>query len=174
MAQSSHSTATGTATPSRGQTSPPISSILPLLAPLFSAGLSALSHVLWLFNTIFLSLLSPFLVIIPIIIYLFSPIIVSSQILLDLFIVLPYRVASYSSQALYPIYAFLGVACLSGAILGFGGRQIVSLVGWGLLGESQNTRRSGSPSRARPQPQRRPSVSVSARGKRKVSVKMED
>jgi len=137
----------------------------------FSAVLSALSHVVWLLNLIFLSLLSPFLAIVPIPIYLLSPFIISSQVLLDLFVVFPYRAVSYLSQALYPIYAFLGVACLSGAIIGFGARQLVSLVGWGVLGEiQQSAGRSRSPSRVRPQ--KRPSAS--ARGKRKVTVRMED
>jgi hypothetical protein len=137
-----------------------------------STSLSALSHVVWLLNIIFLSLLYPFLAIIPIPIYLLSPVIITSKILLDLFVVLPYRAVVYVSQALYPLYAFLGVACLSGAIIGFGGRQIVSLVGWGILGlsDTQSTGRSRSPSRVRLQ--KRPSAS--ARGKRKVTVRMED
>jgi hypothetical protein len=143
---------------------------LPLVTSALAAGLSALSHVVWLLNIIFLSLLSPILAIIPIPIYLLSPFIISSQILLDLFVVLPYRAVSYISQALYPIYAFLGVACLSGALIGFGARQLVSLVGWGILGEIQSAGRSRSPSRVRPP--KRPSAS--ARGKRKVTVRMED
>jgi hypothetical protein len=142
-----------------------------LVSSAFSSSLSALSHVVWLFNAIFLSLLYPFLAIIPIPVYLLSPIIITSKILLDLFVVLPYRAVVYFSQALYPVYAFLGVACLSGAIIGFGGRQLVSLVGWGILGgDTQSTGRSRSPSRVRLQ--KRPSAS--ARGKRKVTMRTED
>jgi hypothetical protein len=136
-----------------------------------SVGLSVISYLIWFLNTIFLSLLSPFLVIIPIILYIFSPVIVSSQVIIDLFVVLPYRATLYTSQALQPIYAFLGVACLSGAIIGFGARQLVSLIGWGLLGGiHQGVQRNGSPTRARLQ--KRPSAV--ARGKRKVTVKRED
>jgi hypothetical protein len=145
---------------------------LPLVS---STGLSALSHVVWLFNILFLSLLYPFLAIIPIPIYLLSPVVITSKILLDLFVVLPFRAVVYVAQALYPLYAFLGVACLSGAIVGFGGRQLVSLVGWGILGgadtlQSTGRRSSRSPSRLRLQ--KRPSAS--ARGKRKVTVRTED
>jgi hypothetical protein len=136
----------------------------------FSVGLSALSHVVWLLNLLFLSLFSPLLAILSICIYILSPFIISSKILLDLLVVFPYRAVSYVSQALYPIYAFLGVACLSGAIIGFGARQLVSLVGWGILGETHGTGQSRSPSHARAQ--KRPSAS--ARGKRKVTVRMED
>ena len=170
MAQTSPSAETARVTPSQAQTSPPISSILPLVSTAFSTSLSGLSHVVWLFNAIFFSLLYPILAIIPIPIYLLSPVIITSQILLDLFVVLPYRAVVYVSQALYPLYAFLGVACLSGAIIGFGGRQIVSLVGWGVLGDAESTGRSRSPSRV--QLQKRPSAS--ARGKRKVTVRTEN
>ncbi len=171
MEQTSPPTETMRVTPPQAQTSPPpISSLLPLLSSAFSAGLSALSHVAWLLKIIFFSLLYPFLAIIPIPIYLLSPVIITSKILLDLFVVLPYHAVVYVSQAFYPIYAFIGVACLSGVIIGFGARQLVSLVGWGILGDSQSTGRSGSPSHVRLQ--KRPSAS--ARGKRKVTVKMED
>ncbi|KAF8497608.1 hypothetical protein F5888DRAFT_301686 [Russula emetica] len=171
MAQTSPSTETVRITPPQAQISPPISAILPLVSSAFSTSLSALSHVVSLFNTIFFSLLYyPFLAIIPIPIYLLSPVIITSKILLDLFVVLPYRALLYISQALYPIYAFVGVACLSGAIVGFGGRQLVSLVGWGILGDTQSTGRSRSPSRVLQQ--KRPSAS--ARGKRKVTVRTED
>jgi hypothetical protein len=144
---------------------------LPFVSTALSTSLSALSHVVWLFNIIFLSLLYPILAIIPIPIYLLSPAIITSKLLLDLFVILPYRAVVYASQALYPLYAFLGVACLSGAIIGFGGRQIVSLVGWGILGDAQSTGRSRSPSHVRLQ--KRP-MSASARGKRRVTVRTED
>jgi hypothetical protein len=172
MAQTSPSSETQAVrvTSPQAQTSPPISSILPLVSTAFTTSLSALSHAVWLFNIVFFSLLYPFLAIIPIPIYLLSPVIITSKVLLDLFVVLPYRAVVYVSQALYPLYAFLGVACLSGAIIGFGARQVVSLVGWGILGDSQSTGRSRSPSRVRLQ--KRPSAS--ARGKRKVTVRTED
>ncbi|KAI0289976.1 hypothetical protein BC826DRAFT_884402, partial [Russula brevipes] len=105
---------------------PPIFTLLPLVASALSAGSTALSYFVWILKTVLLSLFSPFLVVVPIAIYLFSPLIISSKILLDLFVVLPFRAASYTSQAVYPIYAFFGAACLYGAVVGFGGRQIVS------------------------------------------------
>jgi len=141
-----------------------------LASSAFSAGLSALSHVVWLLNAILFTLLYPILAVVPIPIYLLSPVVITSKILVDLLIVLPYRAIVYASQALYPIYAFLVVACLSGAIVGFGARQLVGLVGWGILGDSQSTGRSRSPSRVRLQ--KRPSAS--ARGKRKVTVRTEE
>ncbi|KAH9048902.1 hypothetical protein EDB84DRAFT_1455389 [Lactarius hengduanensis] len=173
MAQSLQSSVTLGATPPLavpGPTSPPISSILPLLSSAFTTGLSTISYISGYFRTISYSLFSPFLVIIPVGYYLLSPIIISAQLLFDTFVGMPYRAAVYVLQAVYPIYAFLGVACLFGIIIGLGARQIVSLIGWGLLGgEAPSTQRSGSPPRTRP-----PRKSSISRGKRRVTVKAED
>jgi len=128
-----------------------------------STGFSAISYISGFF-------LSPFLLLIPVAVYLFSPIIISSQIIFDTFVHMPFRAGVYVLQALYPIYAFLGVACLSGIIIGIGARQIVRLVGWVLLGgEAPSTQRAGTPPRTRPQRK-----SSASRGKRKVTVKAED
>jgi hypothetical protein len=170
MTQSLPSSGTWGVTPSGpGPTSPPISAILPLLSSAFSTGFSAISYISGFLRTISRSLLSPLLAIIAIAVYILAPIIISSQILFDILVRIPFRTAVYVSEALYPIYAFLGVACLFGIMIGVGGRQIVSLVGWGLLGgEGPLTQQSGSPPRTR---QRKSSAS---RGKRKVTVKTED
>lgn len=171
MAQSSPSSGTLGATPTgAGPTAPPISSILPLLSSTFFTGFSAISYLSGLFRTLSHSLLSPFLAIVPIALYLLSPVIISAQMLFDTFIGMPYRAAVYVLQALYPIYAFIGVACLSGIVVGLGARQVVNFVGWGLLGkEVPSMQRSGSPSRTRPQRK-----SSTSRGKRRVTLKTED
>ncbi|KAI0290747.1 hypothetical protein B0F90DRAFT_1824754 [Multifurca ochricompacta] len=153
---------------SRVQKPPPISFILPFLTSVLSTGSSALPHAISLFNIVLAYILSPLLVVIPVIIYIISPIVISSQLLLDAFVFLPYRAVLFILQAIHPIYTFLVVACLSGAIVGMGARQIVIMVGCGLLGEMQTAQRSASPSRSRPQ------RGTSARGKRKVAVKTED
>ena len=172
IAQSSPSAAFGMATPQPGRTPPPIASILPLATTAFFVGLAAIRHGIQLFKGVFFYFLSPFLVVIPVLAYLLSPIIVSSKVLLDLFVVLPYRATVYTSEAIHPIYAFLGAACISGAIIGLGARQIVMFVGHGLLGETQGAQRSGSPTPARPL--KKPSTPASARGRRRVMLRMED
>lgn len=171
MVQSLPPSGTLEATPSGpGPTSPPISSILPLLSSALSTGFSVISYISGFLRTISHTLLSPFLAIFAVVVYLLSPIIISSQMLFDTLVRMPFRAAVYVLQALYPIYAFLGVACLSGIIFGIGARQIVRLVGWGLLGgEAPSTQRNGSPPRTRPQRK-----SSTSRGKRKVTVKAED
>jgi len=169
MAQTSPSSVALGDTPSRGPTTPPISSLLPLLFSTFTTGSSAISYISGILRTISRILFSPFLAVIPIAFYLLSPIIISSQILFDTFVGMPYRAAVYVLQALYPIYAFVGVACLAGIVVGIGARQVVNFVGWGLLGEVPSTQRSVSPSRTRSQRK-----SSTSRGKRKVTLKTED
>ncbi|KAN0139314.1 hypothetical protein V8E53_002815 [Lactarius tabidus] len=170
MAQPSPSSVSLGDTPSRGPTAPPISSLLPLFFSSLTSGFSAISYTSGILHTISRILFSPFLAIIPVAFYLLSPIIISSQILFDTFVGMPFHAAVYVLQALYPIYAFIGVACLIGIIVGLGARQVVNFVGWGLLGEVPSTQqRSASPSRTRPQRK-----SSTSRGKRKVTLKTED
>ncbi|KAJ7608517.1 hypothetical protein DFH06DRAFT_1248249 [Mycena polygramma] len=71
------------------------------------------------------AILSPF----PVLLYILSPAIVFVQIVLEAFVYSPYRLIVYLSDAFYPIYVFLGVACITGALLGLSGRGVV----WVLL-----------------------------------------
>jgi hypothetical protein len=65
--------------------------------------------------------LSPF----PVLLYILAPAIVLVQIILEVIVYSPYRAILYLSDAFYPAYVFLGVACITGALLGFGGRLAV-------------------------------------------------
>jgi hypothetical protein len=158
--------------PPRDQPPPPIASLLPFLV---SAGSWTFYYATSLFRTISFFLLSPLFFIISIVLYILSPILVSSQVLLNLFVLVPFRGFVYLAQAFYPIYAFFGAACLSGLIIGLGARYIVRTLGQVLLEEKEKTlnvtvplQRSMSPTRPRP-PRK-----ASTRGKRKVTVKTED
>ncbi|KAJ6487369.1 hypothetical protein C8R47DRAFT_1127196 [Mycena vitilis] len=71
------------------------------------------------------AILSPF----PVLLYILSPAIVFVQLVLEAFVYSPYRAILYLSDAFYPIYVFLGVACITGALLGLSGRGVV----WVLL-----------------------------------------
>jgi hypothetical protein len=154
--------------PSRGQPPPPIASLLPFLV---SAGSWTFYCATRLFQILSFFLLSPLFFIVSIVLYLLSPILVSSQVLLNLFVLGPYRGIAYLAQALYPIYAFLGAACLSGVIIGLGARYIVRTLGQALLEEKTQ---SGPPQRSVSPTRQRPSRKASTRGKRKVTAKTED
>lgn len=58
-------------------------------------------------------------------------------------VVTPYQIVVYILQALYPLYVFVGVACISGLVVGFGARQVVSLVGSALLGSREKKNSTG-------------------------------
>jgi hypothetical protein len=61
----------------------------------------------------------------PILLYILAPVIVFVQLLFDLVVTTPYRVISYLSDAFYPVYVFVGVACITGALVGLGGRLFI-------------------------------------------------
>ncbi|KAH9973969.1 hypothetical protein BGW80DRAFT_1304513 [Lactifluus volemus] len=158
MAQVQPSPAVVLAMPPREQPPPPIASLLPLLV---SVGSWTFYGATKLYNLISFYLLSPLFFIISIVLYLLSPILVSTQVILNLFV----------SDPLYPIYAFIGAACLLGIIFGFGARYLVRTLGQALLEKMMHNvppQRSVSPTRPRP-PRK-----ASTRGKRKVTVKTED
>ncbi|KAJ7478972.1 hypothetical protein FB451DRAFT_1240277 [Mycena latifolia] len=65
--------------------------------------------------------LSPF----PFLLYILAPVIVFVQLFLDVTVYTPYRFIVYLSDAFYPAYIFLGVACITGALMGLSGRLAV-------------------------------------------------
>ncbi|KAJ6534354.1 hypothetical protein B0H19DRAFT_1185841 [Mycena capillaripes] len=83
-----------------------------LLAALASIGRAA-GHPLVIF--------SPF----PVLLYILAPVVAFVQLVLEISVYTPYRVIVFLSDAFYPVYVFLGVACISGALLGLSGRLAV-------------------------------------------------
>ena len=61
----------------------------------------------------------------PALLYILSPAIVALQIFLSVLVYTPWRVAAFLTDAFYPAYVFLGVACITGALLGLSGRLAV-------------------------------------------------
>ncbi|KAI0833659.1 hypothetical protein BC628DRAFT_1344751 [Trametes gibbosa] len=56
--------------------------------------------------------------------YLLSPAIVLVQVLLELFVFAPYAILAAAVRNIYPIYVFVGVACICSAFLGYVARLI--------------------------------------------------
>lgn len=65
-------------------------------------------------------LLSP----VPIALYILSPIFTLCSVLFDILVLMPFKTAVYLLDALYPLYVFCGVACITGCLLGLGGRYL--------------------------------------------------
>jgi hypothetical protein len=121
-----------------GTSEAPISQLLPLIsksASFFLASIPAIASGL----VAFLSKLSYLILLVfplSIILYAISPFVVFSQVAFDILVVTPYTVALYVLDALYPIYVFLGVACITGVLVGFGGRTLAVFLTTVVLGSA--------------------------------------
>ncbi|KAJ7113389.1 hypothetical protein C8R44DRAFT_710600 [Mycena epipterygia] len=111
--------------------SPALARALPYAKSAVSLTISSFSAI---FRTIFAALaflakiaahpivfLSPF----PLLLYILAPVIVFIHLFLDIAVYTPYRAILYVSDAFYPAYVFLGVACITGALVGLSGRLAV-------------------------------------------------
>lgn len=118
--------------------SAPISEILPLLSKIVSFSLGFVSAttrflvsiISWVSYPIFLLLKAP----IPLLLYVLSPFIAFGQIVLGLFFVVPYNAVVDVFLAVQPFYVFCGVACITGALVGIGGRYFAAAVSTVILG----------------------------------------
>lgn len=113
------------------QNKPPIANLLPILlktATFVAAFLSKSSHVA---RSIVAWAAYPLLVLmkaqLPLILYILSPIIVFGQIILGLFFVIPYHILVDFFVAVQPFYVFCGIACITGAVVGLGGRFLAAM-----------------------------------------------
>lgn len=64
----------------------------------------------------------------PIVIYILAPALVLLDITTTLFLRTPYRTAVYLLEAVYPLYVFVGVACITGGILGLAARVLSRVI----------------------------------------------
>lgn len=82
----------------------------------FASLLSTTAHSILIFSPI------------PILLYIFAPVIVFSELVVDVFVRLPYQLAAYLLDAFYPVYVFCGVACIIGALFGLFGRLLAGFL----------------------------------------------
>ncbi|KAH7927988.1 hypothetical protein BV22DRAFT_1193151 [Leucogyrophana mollusca] len=105
-------------------TSPPIAQLLPLARNAFTI----LSSVTLTLSRLLLAVLRPLHIFLPVLLSILAPFTLLFDILLDGFVLTPYAVVSGAVAALYPVYVFCGVACVSGAAVGIFGRGLVSVL----------------------------------------------
>ena len=80
---------------------------------------------------------------VPILLYLFAPVIVFSELVVAIFFVAPYKSVLYLLDAFYPLYVLTGVACITGGVLGIAGRSLSRLMVYLLQDRSEETMRRG-------------------------------
>ncbi|KDQ52941.1 hypothetical protein JAAARDRAFT_39658 [Jaapia argillacea MUCL 33604] len=156
-------------TPTAGNQPPPIVHILSLLSASFSLIFRVFSYFTYtLLSLLHFSFLSPVSFLFKPLLYILSPLTTLIAIIGDTFVFIPYEIIVGVAGWVYPLYVFVGVACLVGAVVGFGGR----VVGGGLVsGFLEATRRA---------PKRLPRIQsesqvrgTSLEGERGEGVKME-
>jgi hypothetical protein len=80
---------------------------------------------------------------VPILLYLFAPVIVFSQLVVTIFLLGPYNIILYLFDALYPLYLLAGVACITGGVLGIAGRGLSQLLVYLSQVRAEETTRKG-------------------------------
>ena len=96
----------------------PISQLIPYLTTAFST-LKLAARALRPIRT-----LSPA----PALLYILAPVFVFLDIAATLFLRTPYRTAAYLLDAAFPLYVFVGVACITGGILGLLARVLSRVI----------------------------------------------
>ncbi|KAF9790347.1 hypothetical protein BJ322DRAFT_382719 [Thelephora terrestris] len=85
--------------------------------------------------------LSPFVLVHPVISYLVAPLLVFVTMIINISLLAPFSAARYVLSSLYPIYVFCGIACITGVVVGIGGRVLSAL----LTRAFAKTERGGGP-----------------------------
>lgn len=125
-----------TAAPTSDPDSPPIAAALnyfPLVASVAVQTIRSFFQLTsWLVRATLsysgLVVLSPLASVLSASLYILAPVIVFSQVLLDIFVFTPYDLVVYFVDAMYPVYVFCGVACITGVIIGGFARWLVSWI----------------------------------------------
>ena len=89
------------------------------------------------------------------------------RVTIQTFVLLPYRVAAYFLNELYPVYAFVGTATLCAIVIGLGARLLSRAVAELLFGSGEGEKGALSDEMKAPESKRK-------RSKRRVTVKEED
>lgn len=129
--------------------SPPIAQVLPLVRLVASV----CSWVISLTFRALLGILAPLQLLSPVMLSLVSPITVTLYIVMDAAIFTPLSLLHQTISALYPLYVFFAIACLTGAAVGILGRLII-FTALGFLAHKGFQKRS-RPSLTTSQPLRR-------------------
>ncbi|KAF8142958.1 hypothetical protein K438DRAFT_1518237, partial [Mycena galopus ATCC 62051] len=78
----------------------------------------------FLFSILAQPLVSLFPFPVAVLLYILAPALVILQLFLEITVFSPYRAIVFASDAIYPVYVFLGIACITGALLGWVGRSV--------------------------------------------------
>jgi hypothetical protein len=89
------------------------------------------------------------------ILYILSPLIVFVEIVFNLFFANPYHTVVNFFLAVQPLYVFCGVACISAAVIGYGGRFVARMAISIIMGLEGAEKRAIRPASLGGKPRRR-------------------
>lgn len=120
---------------------PPIAQVVPVLSAIATFVVAAVSKssyaliaaISWVSHPILALLKAP----LPFVLYLISPLVLFIKIVLGIFFVIPYNGVVDFFVAVQPFYVFCGVACISGAVIGLGGRMVAGFISEIILGPEE-------------------------------------
>jgi hypothetical protein len=125
------------------ENAPPIKQLIPFLSKSASLLASAASHLssvlVFLSSLLFSSIILFANVPLQIILYVISPVLAFVQIVLGVLLVNPYHAIVNFFLAVQPFYVFCGVACISGTVIGLGGRRAARAVTSAIVGPEHET-----------------------------------
>ena len=111
----------GNGTPSAGPQAPPIVELARFLGQALSVSYGFFSRTT---VAIVLSLIAPVTLLYYPLTYLFAPVIVLAQVLIDLLVFTPYAIVLSVARNVYPIYVFVGATCLCALGVGYFARAL--------------------------------------------------
>ncbi|KAI0349748.1 hypothetical protein OH77DRAFT_1172132 [Trametes cingulata] len=116
-------------------------------------------------------LLSPVSLLYNPLLYLLAPVIVLAQVLLDLLVFTPYSVIITVARNVYPIYVFVGAACICAAFFGFLARMVATSLTYAIFAPRPPT--STQPPEAVSEKAAMRSAAPKTRLRKRVSIKEE-
>ncbi|CDO75167.1 hypothetical protein BN946_scf184866.g8 [Trametes cinnabarina] len=121
--QAAHTAQAAIPAASPTSTSPPIVEVARVASHLISI---ASTYILRGLSAIIRSIIVPLPFLYKPLLYLLGPVIVFAQVLLDIFIFTPYGITVTLARNVYPIYVFVGVACLCAGLIGYLARAVAA------------------------------------------------
>ncbi|KAH9902622.1 hypothetical protein C8Q73DRAFT_12660 [Cubamyces lactineus] len=104
--------------------------------------------------------------------YLLAPVLVLSRVLLDIFVFAPFTIFSVLARNIYPIYVFVGVACICAAFVGYLARAISIGLTYAIFA-SRSPPPSETPEPAISREKSTPRSPQKMRSRKRVSIKEE-
>ncbi|CCM06725.1 uncharacterized protein FIBRA_09019 [Fibroporia radiculosa] len=139
-----------TVTAAPTQETPPIVDLLRFISSSTSLSFSLILHVSQsIAHAVSAPLITLIATLYPILLYIFSPVLVFAEVALDAFVRTPYAILTGVFAALYPLYVFIGASCICAACVGLGARICAKAIRRMLFSSPRSTAPAPPPAKPR-------------------------